>query len=198
MKTKEEINIGISEFLKNARKKRRMSKSKIADLLYIDDKTWARYESGESTPNVGEFARICYELGESPLRSVLDITYSDVYEKLSPNSDVETLRQAAIKYFESIASDHTVQVINYIAFGHHGSNIEPQMQEFCMIDHLPLEYRVLIARMVRSCWDIAESKGEVICKESIMPDIELLDDAIRAGERAVLNGSIGYSTAMRK
>jgi len=198
MRTRKEIESGIAEIFRNMRKKRSLSKLKMADLLYLDDKTWARYEDGKTCPSVSEYMWICEQLGENSLRPILNLVYPDTYKHITTDSSIEELRKAAAHYFLHVASDKTVREWDFLTFGHHGSNIEPQMQEFCAIAHLPMEYRVLIARLVKSCWDIAVARNELVCPENIMPDIDILNDGIKQGHNAAIARINSYTTIMKE
>lgn len=187
-----DINQGIAEFFRNLRRERGLSKLKMANLLYMDDKTWDRYEQGKTSPSIGEFIWICEKLNVDALRPVLDILYPDTYKHITPQTDIDQLREAAAHYFMHVASDRTVREWDYITFGQHGSDMTAQMQEFCVIAHLPLEYRVLIARLVKSCWDIAEAKGELINPNNVMPDLDLFSSGIEKGHQAASEGLKSY------
>ena len=80
-------------------------------------------------------------------------------------------------------------------FGGHGSNPEPQMQEFTMIDHLPMKDRVTIAQLVNTLWEMAQARGELVCCDHIMPDVDLFRAGILKGTDAAKGGKNAYIIA---
>lgn len=194
MISKHEIRSGIAELLHTLRTKRGLSKSKMADRLYIDDKTWSRYETGETAPSIDDFIWMLNELQEDVLRPVLDLLYPDTYKSLDNDVDIQQLRRAASHYITHIASERTVRELDFILFGHHGSSVESQMQEFTIIEHLPMQYRMIIAKMVLQFWNLAKSRNELISTDKIMPDIELFRDGIIKAEEATKNFRNFYTT----
>jgi len=193
----EQLQKGIGQILKDLRIKRGLSKAKMADYLYMDGKTWSRWEEGETAPTVPEFLWIFRQLKEDALRPVLNIVYPSTYNGLNPGSDIDSLRNAAAHYFSHTASEQTVREWDFLVLGHHGSNIEPQMQEFTMINHLPLEYRVAIASMVLTFWRLASERGEIIKNDYVMPDIDLFLEGFENAQKAAFEGLNSYSTGMR-
>lgn len=195
MRTKEEISAGIGKILYDLRKEKHLSKAAIADKLFMDERTWGRYESGKASPTAADLIWIFNTMKSDVLQPVLKLIYPDAYN-LSEESSIEELRIAAAHYFLHVASDNMVREIDYLFFGGHGSNLEPQMQEFTMINHLPLHCRVVIAQMVLSMWNMAEHRGDLICTDHVMPDVKLFEKAIQRGYDAVVESENAYTTAM--
>lgn len=181
-----EATKGCAKILKDLRINSGLSVNKMAEVMYVDRRTWQRYEDGESSPTVPEFLQFFTLMGESAVRAILDFLHP-VYQGLSEESDIDTLRDAAAHYFKEIAPDHVVREWDYIMFADHGSNCYPQLQEFTMIDHLPLEMRTIIADLVCNLYRIAELKGELIGADHIMPDVSALVEDIEKGKKAVTN-----------
>lgn len=197
VRTKEELRTGLAEQLKKLRESRGLSMAKMALIMGVDPHTYARYESGLSAPSVDEFVFAFHSLGEGALRWALDYLYPDKFSDLS-GDDEKKMRDQATLFFSCVAGRRIVSEWCYIMFGHHGSNAEPQMEEFCMIDHLPLQYRYAIAQMVDTFWRMAESRGELIATEEQMPDVELFRLGLEAGRRAAFAHRQSYSTAIQE
>ena len=198
MKKKGEISKGLAKILKDLRKKHGLSKLKMANLLYIDDKTWSRYEEGLSEPTVTEFINIFATLGEDCMKPVLDLLHPDIYKDICPDTTIDGFKEAAVYYINNIASDRFIRQFNYLLYGQHGSSSDSQMQEFTMINHLPLQYKVIIAENIRTMWRLAESRNEILSKNHIMPDLVLFDDALKAGQKAAGLYKQSYNNTMEK
>ncbi len=194
MKDINEMNKGCAAILKNLRINSGLSVNKMAEVMYVDRRTWQRYEDGKSSPTVPEFLRCFSIIGESAMKSVLDFLYPDAYKGLSEESSTDQLREAAAHYFLNVAPDKVVREWDYIMFSEHGSNMYPQLQEFTMLDHLPLEMRLIVANLIYDLYRIAELKGELIETNHVMPDVEAFREGMEKGENAVIEGLGSYTT----
>lgn len=194
MLTRDELRSGCANLLKDLRTKHNISKSKMAGLIYVDDHTWNNYESGKTAISVFDFVYIFHVLGEDALKNVLDLIYPDIYADASPESSEEQLRKMAAHYIEHVATGRQIRQLNYSIFGKSGSNFDPRMQEMTMIEHLPLEYRIIIADLVEDLYDMAERKGTLVGTEYAMPDKKLMHEALERAKEAVANGASSYTT----
>lgn len=193
-----DLQKGCGLLLKELRESHNLSVSKMADLMKVDRRTWQKYEDGFISPSVIDFISFFDVLGKDALRPVLDFLYPDIYKGLSASSDITDLRNAAIHYLENIASDRFVRECVYIVMGSHGSNIEPQLQEFTMIDHLPLFYRYAIAEQVLIFWRLATTRNELIAPDHVMPDIDLFMEGLEKGINAIRQGKESYTTSIER
>jgi len=192
---KEYIQSALAKIFAQVRIKRGLSKSKIADSVYISEATWARYENGESAPTVPEMIRIFSELNEDSLKYVLKLVYPETYGDLTYESPTKDLRKAAAHYFTEVASDQTVRIWDFITFGSHGSNVEAQMQEFCAYEHLPLDYKLAVACLIDSLYNLAMERGELIEADHVRPNLEVFRSGLRKGKEAAYRRTNSYTTA---
>ena len=109
MYSKEQLRKKCAEMLKELRLESGLSKAAIAEKLWMDDHTWARYESGQSAPDVPDFVWIYEQMGRDILGDILRILYPQCYEELTPGSDITALREAISHFFRTVASDRTVR-----------------------------------------------------------------------------------------
>ncbi|MDO5311100.1 MAG: helix-turn-helix transcriptional regulator [Clostridia bacterium] len=193
-----EVQAEFAEQLRKLRKSHGLSKAKMADLFDIDVRRYGDYESGARSPSAPELVMMYETLGEDILRATLDCVYTDIYKGVEDKDDVHAQRAAAVHFFQHVATDRMVREFNYIAFGSHGSNFEPQLAEFVALDHLPLDYRVAIVKNIITFYRMADARGELVCTDHIAPDFDILVDAIRKGLDAVGEGRNSYSTIIKK
>lgn len=193
---KEKLQDFVAEMLKELRIRHGLSKAAMADILYINPKTWAKYEAGTSSPTLAEFLTIFDELGEDPLRSSLIHFYPETYSMLQSEGGNEELRRAIANYFKNVATDKDVTDWSYLVFGSHGSNLSPQLQEFITIDHLPLKYRYMIAMEVLAFWSLAQVENAIVDDGNNMPNMELFEKGVRKAKQAIDKGLPGYGMAL--
>lgn len=189
---KSEVQRKLSKLFKDMREKEGLSVSQMAQKVFIDSRTWARYESGDSSPTLPELIRIYAELGQTMMPSVLNALYEDIYSDDSRST--EEKRSAIVHFFENVADARMIEDFYFIAFGSHGSNLLPQLAELAVIDHLPMDYRVAIVKDVITFHRMAAMRGELVCKEECPPNFDILVDAIRKGLEAVGEHRNSYTT----
>lgn len=181
-KTREQI----SSLLTVLRLRKGYSQSKMASLLGIDRHTWIRWESGESVPSIDDLTHIYRTLDEPILRPLLDILYPD---NTHPAADmpIEKIRKDIAEYFLYNASDHAVRVCAFLMNGPHGSDIDAQLEEFCAIDHLPVQYRYFIAEQIYIYYMMARQRKELILTDSVMPDIDAFVSGLKSVQKSAFD-----------
>lgn len=182
-----------SALMKQIRIANNKTKSEMASIMGISEATYYKFESGASSPTVPQFVQLCHELQIDTLRLLLDYLYPDIYSDVSSSSDYTDLKRAVLFFLDKNAPERFVRELFYFIAGNHGSNIYPQMQEFTMINHMPLEYRLIIARQVFMLYELAKDKGELIATGQVMPDEAAFIEGIRKGRESVKSGKNSYS-----
>lgn len=166
--------------LKELRAEYGLSKSKMANRLNLDDRTYSRYESGESAPSISEFLQFFEILGKPAMPIILRNLYPDRYSE-----DVDS-RTRLIQYFSEIATPKDIDLMEYIIFSDHGSIAEAQIQLFSAIDHLPMRSRLLIAKLALNLWEIEENN--LVNTDQAMPDMEYLKKVIISVQQNLAGG----------
>ena len=196
MRTKDEIRTACAAVLQQLRLEKGFSKERMAREMYVDPKTWARWESGESMPSVADFMFVFEESGTDSLPMLLKFMYPDKYGGLG--NETQDVRTSMANYLRDVASDRMISTLYYLLYGNHGSNIEAQVQELLMLDHLPLIYRYVAANSLKTCWDIACGQGELLNEGYIMPNMELFNKALDQAHKAAVTGKNNYVTIKGK
>lgn len=194
MRTKDEIQSAIAQILKELRETMGASKAKMAANLGVDERTYTRYESGESCPTLAVFISMLDNI-EMPVMPVISrYLYPELYAE---NSGVDELRRWLADYMLYGASDREVQQIYYILEGKHGSPREAQVQLFAAFDHLPIDARLTVAKLLFNIYEIEDARGELINTSEATPDIELLHNALIKATLAVIEGRSSYSAGLK-
>lgn len=197
MRNRDELRAGCAEMLKDLRLEMGLSKSKMAEKMFMDHHTWTKYETGQSAPSAPDFIWIFSMCHKDALRAVLDYLYPEVFESLSQNSTVSELRNAASHYFERTASERELRIWEYLCFGDHGSNLQAQLNMLCMIDHLPMTYRVAVAQMIDTMYELAENRGELLHTDQVMPNIEQFRSALEKGRESAHAHIESYNASLK-
>lgn len=183
-----DINRNIAVMLKNLRLRHKLSIKKISSMLYIDDHTWSRYESGQSEPSVAELIAIYRALGDNLLQEVLPLLYPGMYSA-EPGGE----RESIAHFVMDIASSSDISAACYILNGRHGSNPSAQLAMLAMIDHLPMDCRAAIASLIDSMYTMALHRGELVAMDQNTPDIELFRNALIRGIAAATSNKDSYT-----
>lgn len=189
MRSKDEMRSGIAQMLRDLRIRKTLSKSKIADIVGVDDHTWASWESGRTSPSVVDFVHIYNVLGENMMHPVMQFMFDNQCDTS------EDMRKSAAEFLSESAPEHTVQALHYILFGHHGSSPISQIEQFCALDHLPLEQRYYIAELIYVMYKMSENRGDLIESHSTLPDMRTWESALKAGQKAAFRRLQSYSAA---
>lgn len=197
MPTLEEFDKRSEEMLVELRKRVGLKKTPMAEYLGIDPKRWNRFENGEDAPTISELLYVFNSFNETCLRPLLEFCYPDKYKGLEDDDDPQRYRDSAVHLFSEVATDRFCRQWNYVIFGEHGSNAEAQMQGFVMLNRLPMHYKVIVARTILGCYDLAKKRGELIGDESIEPDEELFKVGLLKGAEAAAERRNSYNTIMR-
>lgn len=182
-----DINSNIADMLRALRHKHGLSIKRMAELAHMDDHTWARFESGKTSPSIADLVTIFRAVGENPFPHILHAIYPETYSYTETND-----RAAVVDFFTRVASDRDVEQLKYLIQTPHGSNPSAQLSMFAMIDHLPMRSRVVIAELVDALWQLADVRGELIGQDVSEPDVETFRRGLRSSIEAVASRKESY------
>lgn len=191
MRTKTETRQIVAEILREIRTEAGWSKARMADRLNVGERTYARYEAGDSSPTLPEFLDMLDAVDAPALSVIMRHIYPESYE---PKTGTAAARQALASFIMNDMSDRGVRQLLYILQGPHGSSVEAQLQLFTALDHMPMDIRLAVAKLALNAWEITSARDNVINPEYTGPDIELLRHAIIKAHEAVIAGRNNYST----
>lgn len=198
MRTSEETKNICADILKDMRQRLGISKAKMAERVDLDARTYTRYEAGESAPTLPEFIRMLERVDAPALPVILRHTYPETFGTLGPDSDTWSKRKALSDFIIRDASDREVSQLAYFIFGPHGSTMEGQLQLITALNHLPMDARLASAKLILNFLEIETDRGKLINPDYIMPDTEILRQAIIRAHEAVVAGRNNYNSITKK
>lgn len=184
----------VAKLLTNLRTGAGLSKARMARAFGVDERTYNKYETGASSPGLAEFIDGLQKLNIKALPAVMRSLYPDLYSGEDRSPDTEQMRRILVHFIEDVASDRDVEQLYYILNGDHGSPFEAQLQLLCALDHLPLDARLMVAKLTLNAWEITTARGDVINADQAMPDAELLRQSLITATLAVIEGRKHYKT----
>lgn len=186
MRNEKELAKALGKLLHEARTAAGMSISAVAEALDKDDKTYANWERGKSSPSLPMAIR-CFEVMRQPImHPLMNYFYPEEFGTLNNDSDPDAIRNALNIYLNEIATDDEVRKIAYLVFGEHGSSWKHQLEGFCALDHLPMYARVMVAQTILTNYELMELRGQLIHTECVMPNIEVFKKGYHLGKNAAV------------
>lgn len=193
MRTKDDLKRSIGDMLHSLRIKHGYSKNHMAEIVGVDKHTWHSWESGATCPSIVDFIAVFNACDEPLTRPLLDMLHPDTYAGITDQSDIQQVRKAVSDFFLNNASDHMVRVCMYLFGGSHGSEIAGQIEQFCALDHLPIEYRFMIGEQIYMYYLMAEHRGELIETDAVMPNVDTWSAALKNCQKAAYGKLRSYS-----
>ena len=166
----------IDEIIRNVRTKAGLSRTELADLLKVSEKSVRNWETGASTPDADVFLQIFFVCDEHLERSILKLKYPDLYG----NSDIEVTdavaRQMLMTYLRNEMSDDIARKLLYCLIGEHGSNAGAQVNLCCAYNHFSMEDKYEICKFIVERYKLRKAQDRLVCLNGdAEPDLELLE-----------------------
>lgn len=160
--------------------------------LGISKKTVQNWENGVTAPDFfmgSEWFRV---LGINPLPYYLSYVFPVLFADISPNDSDDSIEQALILLIKNSTPIEKRELL-YLMAGRHGSSWYSLLQMFTAHCHTSMKSRVGVARNILENFEIESATGQLVCETNVMPDIEMLRNAISEGKKSVIAGNTGYT-----
>lgn len=176
-----------AEMHAKARVKAKKSQEYMAMELNVSKKTVQNWEKGISAPSFFQSLEWFRALSLNPFPYYLEYYYS------RPN-DNPTDEQIESEWNElsKILPVWVKRALLFIFFGWHGSSPFSLVQLTLAHIHTPLKSRVINATIIKHNYEMAAAQDELICKENILPDVDMLSEAILQGKDSAIRNEYGY------
>lgn len=163
-----------------------LSQMEIANRMDIAEHTVHKWENGKSCPDVIEAWAWYRACGLNQMPYVMAWKHPERYS--------EDDRELATALFEAITAldkDDKARLL-YVITGNHGSFFPGVLQLVFAHLHLPLRARIGHAVLVATNYNTAHRRGTLVHTDRPMPNMELLDRCINAGQSAVFVDKESY------
>lgn len=173
-------NVEISEKFANmwvsSRTAANKSQEYMAKALGVSRQTVQNWEKGLGCPNQMMGFKWFQVLGVQPLPYYLQILHPDM-EGISPKDDDQKIEDALIECIKDLTPDQKRKLL-YLFYGNHGSSPSGIIELMTTHLHNPLRDRITIANTVLASYNLAESLGEVVQPDHILPNTKLLEESL--------------------
>ena len=165
------------------------SQDYMAKALGVSKKTVQNWENGTSAPNQLKGFEWFHVLGLQPLPYYLRVLFPEQFKDIQDDKNVESALIACIKS----ASPEFKRKLLYMLAGKHGSSPIGIVELITAHLHTPLRNRLNIAENVKTNYEIAERKNELILPEHVPANINALSKAIVAAKESIIRAENSYS-----
>ena len=155
----------------------------VAKLLEVNEKTIRNWLDGYSEPDPSTLIKLFRLLNVPMIPFIMDRT-------IIAESDE---RERILNYINNTASQAELRDMNFNVNCKHGSSVASQLSLVSMLNHMKLEYRLLIAKMVLNLWEIASSADGLQHTDEAMPDVEKVLTAVKKSHIALKEGMNSYT-----
>lgn len=161
--------------------------------LGVSKRTIQNWEHGASSPDLFQSTEWFRVLGQNPIHYYLAYLYPHLFDNLSTvDEDEKKIEEALMHIVQNTTSLEKRQLL-YLMSGNHGSSWYFLLQMFTAHCHTTMRSRVSAARMIAENYEMEEAAGHLVCKDEVLPDIDVLNYAIQQGKQAAQDGKYGYT-----
>lgn len=188
MEERAERAIKFAEMHKTARLSMNKSQEYMALSLGVTKKTVSNWEKGLSSPTYFQSLEWFRCLNINPFPYYLKFTFPEP-KSYTKKIDVDSVLNKLI----DVLPDYSKMALIYLLTGEHGSSPNAIIQLLLAYLHCPIKTRLTQATLIAHNFEIEKELGCIICKDDIMPDMEILNAAISKAWDSVLKHEYGYS-----
>lgn len=182
MSNTSKLNVSINILLRS-RAEAGLTQKELATKIGKSLSTVKNWESGYSSPTIIELQEWLQACKVNEDAYLLSLNH--------PTSDVDEILQA-LQY--GVLTKREKALLIFFFTGNHGSEWRAQLELLTALNHLSMAERFTSANQIAEYYCLREQNGELICPDGILPDMDYLRYAIKAGKHAAYNKQNGYTT----
>lgn len=192
-----EISERFAEMWRKSRSDAGKSQEYMARALGVSKKTIQNWEDGTSSPSQLKGFEWFDVLGLQALPYYLRLLYPEQFNTITAESTDAEIEDAIITYVKAATPDLKRKLL-YLLVGQHGSSATAIMEMMTAHLHTPLRSRLNVALSIKTNYEIAEKRGEIIRPDVVPADIEHLNFAIELAKEAIVRADESYSDLLHK
>lgn len=179
-----------AKIFSNSRYRAGVSQETMAAELCVSRKTIQNWENGVSSPSAFQLTEWFRVLNMNPTPYLFDYLNSEIR-----SDNTLTKEEKLQETFEKTMNELTVfqkRCTLYLLTGTYQGDPYAIQQLFVAYAHLPMQCRFSIANQICEMYKLCESANSLKDTQYVMPDIDALEKAIKAGRIAAINGNDWY------
>lgn len=172
----------LADMIKKARENAGLSRAELAHLLHVSERSIKNWEQALAKPDADTFLDLCFACNDRMAADMLKMQHPELFE----SDDIEMLRQLLITYIRSAASDRMIKMLIYNLMSAHGSDAEAQINLCTAYNHLTLEDKVDVCKLIMSKYRIREAQDRLVCPDDARPDLKYLRNAVELATAEII------------
>ena len=191
--TMNRINIvnKIGKMLSSSREFANVSQDTMAKAMGVSKTTVQKWESGAIPIQLIRVFEWFDCLDVPPMPYIWSLIYES-FDNIKPADNDKNIEDALIDSIKGMSNSSKRKLL-YLIYGSHGSAFAAELELFVAYAQLSLREKLDIANVIRLDYHIAKERGELLDKNDIQPDMELLDKALQSAYQSVTNSKQSYS-----
>lgn len=187
MEERIERAIEFANMHKNARLKAGKSQEFMALNLGVTKKTVSNWEKGLSSPSYFQSLEWFRCLNMNPFPEYLKYTFP------KPDHITEMDMDLVLDKIINVLPASSKLALLYLFIGEHGASPSAIINMILAHLHCPVKVRLAQATLIAHDYEIEKGLDSLICKDDIMPDMDMLNLAISKAMNSTLNHEFGYT-----
>ncbi len=188
----------IASVIKNTRNNAGLTRKQLAEALEVSEKSVRNWEDGSAKPDGETLLKMFFACNAHLEHIMLKLKYPDVYGGLDEELTDESAKQMLITYVRSELSSDNSRRLLYSLLGEHGSDTGAQINLACAYNHLTMEDKYDICKLIMDRYMLRKEQGRLInMDKNVTPDLvrlQLICDEVRDE----ITGKSGYGRMQKE
>jgi len=169
-----------------------VSQEYLANELGISRKTVQNWERGVSAPTLFQGTEWFRALGINPLPYYLAYIFPESMDGIKAEDEDEKIEEALMDLIPQLSKMDKRRLL-FILYGNHGSSPTAVLNLVNAHLQTPLNDRIMQANSILSNYELEKEMGNIVHKNHVQPDTELLRNAITEAKSTAVKKQKGYS-----
>ncbi len=164
----------IASYVSSVRNRAGVSRSKLAGLLGVSERTIKNWEDGVSQPDAELFLEMLDACNEHLANVIRHFEFMDIFD--DAEADAEQIRQTLITCIRSTTTDDMNRKLLYNLCANHGSDATAQIELCTAYNHLAMEDKYDICKLIVERYRLRSEQNRLIrTKYGVSPDLDYLE-----------------------
>ena len=184
----------LAKILKSSRERFGKTQDYLAIGLNVSKNTIVNWEKGTSKPDIFQLLDWFELLGTNPIPYMYQLMNPTLMHDLKPSDSIKKLHEALLLIDDNLP-EKRIRTKLYHEYGTYGGDPYAIEQLMLMYEKLPIEHRLIIAKLIFNVFKLCEEKHELNPDDEthVYPDTDYIKESLIVATEAAINNDFGYS-----